>query len=268
MARRIHAISFRKDRPFIVIDATTIPENLFESELFGHEKGAFTGADNQKKGRLELADQGTLFIDEIGELPLSIQVKLLRAIQERTFLRVGGSRTIYSDFRLIAATNRNLEEEVTAKRFRPDLYYRLNVIPFTVPPLRDRIEEIPLLANHFLSRFAKKYHRQDLEIDPDIEKMLKHYNWPGNVRELENIIERAALLSSEGRLDVDLPLKMLTKATDPFGDTPNLDEIERRYIHYILEKTNGKIGGPDGASEKLGLKRTTLLAKMKKLGMR
>jgi transcriptional regulator with GAF, ATPase, and Fis domain len=268
MARRVHAMSPRRDRPFVVVDATTIPETLFESELFGHEKGAFTGADHQKKGRLEIADRGTLFIDEIGELPLSIQVKLLRAIQEHSFVRVGGTRNIVSDFRLIAATNRDLAEEVTAKRFRQDLYYRLNVIPFKIPALRDRIEDIALLTHHFLSRFVKKYHRPDLVIDPETEKLLKQYDWPGNVRELENIIERAVLLSSQGRLEVNLPLSTMEKTNDIFSDTPTLDKLEQRYIQYILQKTNGKIGGPSGASQILGLKRTTMLARMKKLGMR
>jgi transcriptional regulator with GAF, ATPase, and Fis domain len=268
LARRVHAKSPRRDRPFVVVDATTIPETLFESELFGHEKGAFTGADHQKKGRLEIADRGTLFIDEIGELPLSIQVKLLRAIQEHSFLRVGGTRTIVSDFRLIAATNRDLAEEITAKRFRQDLYYRLNVIPFKVPALRDRIEDITLLAHHFLNRFAKKYHRPDLEIDAETIKLLNQYDWPGNVRELENIMERSVLLSSRGRLEVDLPLTKFQESLNPFADTPTLDELEKRYILHILETTGGKIGGPGGASGKIGLKRTTLIARMKKLGMR
>jgi transcriptional regulator with GAF, ATPase, and Fis domain len=268
LARRVHTMSQRRDRAFVVVDATTIPESLFESELFGHEKGAFTGADHQKKGRLEIADRGTLFIDEIGELPLSIQVKLLRAIQEHSFFRVGGTRTIVSDFRLIAATNRDLTEEIAAKRFRQDLFYRLNVIPFKVPALRDRIEDISLLTHHFLNRFARKYHRPDLTFDPETEKLLKQYEWPGNVRELENIMERSVLLSSKGRLEVDLPLNKFQESKNPFDDTPTLDELEQRYIRFILEATNGKIGGPDGASEKLGLKRTTLIARMKKLGIR
>jgi transcriptional regulator with GAF, ATPase, and Fis domain len=252
----------------VVVDATTIPETLFESELFGHEKGAFTGADHQKKGRLEIADRGTLFIDEIGELPLSIQVKLLRAIQEHTFLRVGGTRTIVSDFRLIAATNRDLSEEVSAKRFRQDLYYRLNVIPFKVPALRDRIEDISILTDLFLNRFTKKYHRPDLIIDPETEKLLIQYDWPGNVRELENIMERSVLLSSRGRFEVDLPLSKPPESTNPFMDTPTLNELEQRYIRHVIEVTGGKIGGNGGAGQILGLKRTTLIARMKKLGIR
>jgi transcriptional regulator with GAF, ATPase, and Fis domain len=268
LARRVHAMSQRRDRPFVVVDATTIPETLFESELFGHEKGAFTGADHQKKGRLEIADRGTLFIDEIGELPLSIQVKLLRAIQEHTFLRVGGTRTIVSDFRLIAATNRDLSEEVSAKRFRQDLYYRLNVIPFKVPALRDRIEDISILTDLFLNRFTKKYHRPDLIIDPETEKLLIQYDWPGNVRELENIMERSVLLSSKGRFEVDLPLSKPPESTNPFMDTPTLNELEQRYIRHVIEVTDGKIGGHGGAGQILGLKRTTLIARMKKLGIR
>ena len=268
MARRIHTMSKRHEKAFIIIDANTIPEALIESELFGHEKGAFTGADRQKKGRLELADQGTLFIDEIGELPKSIQVKLLRALQERTFFRVGGTRMLHSDFRLIAATNRDLIEEVSAGRFRKDLYYRLNVVPFRVPSLKERTEDIPLLANHFLTKYSRKYNRDDFMIDPETESLLKKYEWPGNIRELENIIERAVLLSSDNKLDIDLLVAGKTKKNDPFSDHPTIDELQKRYIIYILDKTGGKISGPGGASGILGLKRTTLLARMKKFGMR
>jgi transcriptional regulator with GAF, ATPase, and Fis domain len=268
MAIRVHEMSLRRNKSFIVVDATTIPEGLIESELFGHEKGAFTGADRQKKGRMELAHQGTLFIDEIGELPKSIQVKLLRAIQERSFFRVGGTRTIHSDFRLIAATNRDLAEEVAAKRFRTDLYYRLNVVPFFVPALRDRLEDVSLLANHFLKYYAKKYHRHDLVIDTETELSLKQYDWPGNIRELINIIERTVLLASSGRMEIDLPLNTLKSVQHPFEDAPTLEELEKSYIHYILKKTGGKISGPGGAIEILGLKRSTLYSRMKKLGMR
>jgi transcriptional regulator with GAF, ATPase, and Fis domain len=268
IARRIHTMSKRCKKTFITVDANTIPESLIESELFGHEKGAFTGADQQKKGRLELADQGTLFIDEIGEIPKSVQVKLLRAIQERSFFRVGGTRTLHSDFRLIAATNRDLIEEVRAGRFREDLYYRLNVVPFRIPSLVERTEDIPLLATHFLSKYSRKYHRADLMIDADTETLLKKYNWPGNIRELENIIERGVLLSSGNRLEIDLATSEKNHSNDSFSDHPTIDELQERYIHYILNKTGGKISGPDGAAEILGLKRTTLLARMRKLGMR
>jgi transcriptional regulator with GAF, ATPase, and Fis domain len=268
MARRIHAMSTRKNKACIVVDANTIPEGLIESELFGHEKGAFTSADRQKKGRLELADSGTLFIDEIGELPKSIQVKLLRAIQERSFFRVGGTRTIHSDFRLISATNRDLIKEVSAGRFREDLYYRLNVVPFRIPALRERTDDIILLATHFLTKYSKKYHRVDLLIDPETETLLKKYDWPGNIRELENIIERAVLLSTGSHLDIDLSVSGKQQRNDPFSDNPTIDELQKRYINHILDKTGGKISGPDSASEILGLKRTTLLARMKKFGMR
>ncbi|RJP84967.1 MAG: AAA family ATPase [Desulfobacteraceae bacterium] len=268
IARRIHSMSKRFKKTFIIVDANTIPETLIESELFGHEKGAFTGADQQKKGRLELADQGTLFIDEIGEIPKSIQVKLLRAIQERSFFRVGGTRTLHSDFRLIAATNRDLTEEVRAGRFREDLYYRLNVVPFRIPSLSERAEDIPLLANHFLSRYSRKYQRPDLMLDSETETLLKKYNWPGNIRELENIIERSVLLSSGNRLEIDLAVAGKSQNNDSFSDHPTIDELQKRYINYILDKTVGKISGPDGAAEILGLKRTTLLARMRKLGMR
>ncbi|MFZ2632599.1 MAG: sigma 54-interacting transcriptional regulator [Desulfosalsimonadaceae bacterium] len=268
IARRIHSMSKRSKKPFIIVDPNTIPEGLIESELFGHEKGAFTGADRQIKGRLELADQGTLFIDEIGELPKSIQVKLLRAIQERSFFRVGGTRMLHSDFRLIAATNRDLIAEVKAGRFREDLYYRLNVVPFRIPSLKERADDIPLLANHFLAKYSRKYHRADLMIDPETESLLKKYHWPGNIRELENIIERSVLLSSGNRLEIDLAIAGKSESNDSFSDHPTIDELQKRYINYILNKTDGKISGPSGAAEILGLKRTTLIARMRKLGMR
>lgn len=268
VARRIHSMSRRSGKAFIIVDANTMPEGLIESELFGHEKGAFTGADRQKKGRMELVDQGTLFIDEIGEIPKSIQVKLLRAIQERSFFRVGGTRMLRSDFRLIAATNRDLLAEVKAGRFREDLYYRLNVVPFRIPSLAERSEDILLLANHFLSKYSRKYHRSDLLIDPGTEALLKKYHWPGNIRELENVIERAVLLSSGNHLEIDLAVARKIRSNDAFSDQPTIDELQKRYISYILDKTNGKISGPGGAAGILGLKRTTLMMRMQKLGIR
>ncbi len=268
IAHQIHALSQRHNEPFIIVDATTIPEGLIESELFGHEKGAFTGADRQKIGRLELAHKSSLFIDEIGELPKSIQVKLLRAIQEGTFFRLGGMRTIHSDFRLIAATNRNLAEEVTAGRFREDLYYRLNVIPLRVPPLRERREDIPLFTKYFLNLYAKRYQRSNLTIDSENEKLLQQYNWPGNVRELENIIERATLLSSEDHLEIDLPLNTMKADNHPFAELPTSDDLQRKYIQYVLDRTNGKVSGTDGATAILGLKRSTLVSRMRKLGLK
>jgi len=268
LARRIHNMSPRRNNPLITVDLTVIPENLVESELFGHEKGAFTGADRQKKGRLELAHLGTLFIDEVGEIPKSIQVKLLRAIQEKTMVRIGGTQTILSDFRIISATNRDLAAEVAAGRFREDLYYRLNVIPITLPPLRERFNDVILLARHFLQRFTIKYNRPSLELTRAQETMLSAYSWPGNVRELQNIMERAAILSADGRLELNLPTGRRCPERDPFADMPSLDEIQRRYIQYVLARTGGKLGGPNGASAMLGMKRTTLFNRMKKLGLK
>jgi transcriptional regulator with GAF, ATPase, and Fis domain len=181
---------------------------------------------------------------------------------------VGGTRTIHSDFRLIAATNRDLIEEVRAGRFREDLYYRLNVVPFRIPSLSERSEDIPLLANHFLAKYSRKYHRANLMLDPETEVLLKKYTWPGNIRELENIIERSVLLSSGNHLEIDLPIAGKKQSNDSFADRPTIDELQERYIYYILDKTGGKISGPGGAAEILGLKRTTLIARMKKLGMR
>lgn len=268
IARRIHAKSHKRGHPFIVVDSTAMPEGLVESELFGHEKGAFTGAEGQKKGRLELADKGTLFIDEIGELPGSMQVKLLRAIQERSFCRVGGTRELQSDFRLIVATNRDLAAEVDAGRFRRDLYYRLNVVPFQIPALRDRKDDILVLAKHFLVKFARKFSRQGLILEPETESILKNYHWPGNIRELENVMERAVLLSLEGRLKIELSTESLQHSKHPFSGRPTLEELEKQYIQYIINETGGRIGGAGGASEILGLKRTTLYARMKKLGLK
>lgn len=268
LAKRIHRHSGRSDGPFIVVDSTTIPENLVESELFGHEKGAFTGADKRKIGRIELAHRGTLFLDEIGELPLPAQSKLLRTLQEKEFSRVGGTRTLKSDFRLIAATNRDLSAEVEKGRFRKDLYFRLNVIPIQLPPLRERIDDIIVLADHFLEHYARRYQRKDLLITPELEKILVNYKWPGNVRELKNVIERAVLLSRNDFLELNLPMDHPHQADHPFADTPSLDELQRRYIAYILRKTNGKISGPNGAADLLGMKRTSLYSRMRTLGMR
>jgi len=267
LARRIHARSRRAKGAFIVVDATTIPENLMESELFGHERGAFTSADKQKIGRFELANQGTLFLDEVGELSLSAQVKLLRVLQDRTFHRIGGNRTISSDFRLIVATNRDLAAEVAAGRFREDLYYRLSVIPFSLPPLRERTDDIPLLAEFYLKQYAVKYRNASAKLTADQKKVLSCYHWPGNIRELKNILERAVLLSGDRPLELKLPLAEEIKDNHPFADNPTLDEVQRRYINDVLKKTGGKISGPGGAAEILGMKRTSLYARMRALGM-
>ncbi len=268
LARRLHKMSPRHKEPLVVVDSTTIPENLFESELFGHEKGAFTGADRQKPGRIELAHRGTLFIDEVGEIPRSSQVKLLRAIQEKTLVRVGGTQTLRSDFRLVAATNRDLAAEVVAGRFREDLYYRLNVIPITMPPLRERKSDIVLLAGFYLDLYSTKYDRTDARLTPEDEAMLTAYDWPGNIRELKNVIERAVLMSTGARLDLHLPIGGKIRADTLFAGLPSLEEMQRRYIEFILEKTEGRIGGSGGAAEMLGMKRTSLNSRMKKLGMR
>jgi transcriptional regulator with GAF, ATPase, and Fis domain/tetratricopeptide (TPR) repeat protein len=268
LSKRIHAHSQLADGPFIVVDVTTIPENLLESELFGHERGAFTGADNRKIGRLELAHKGTLLLDEVGELPLTAQTKLLRVLQEKNFHRLGGTRTISSNFRLIAATNRRLEEEVAAGRFRQDLFYRLNVIPLHLPPLRERQEDITLLANYFIKQYGVKYKRSSVGLTDEQEKMLRSYRWPGNIRELKNVIERAVILSAENQLELNLPADIQSDQFDPFADLPSLEEVQRRYIKYIIQKSGGRISGPDGAAEILGMKRTSLYSRMRALGMR
>ncbi|MBI5589963.1 MAG: sigma-54-dependent Fis family transcriptional regulator [Deltaproteobacteria bacterium] len=267
-AKYIHHKSARADGPFVIVDSTTIPENLLESELFGHEKGAFTGADQRKIGRIEIAHQGTLFLDEVGELTLPAQAKLLRALQEKTFNRVGGIQTLSSDFRLITATNRDLSREVARGRFRQDLYYRLNVVPLTLPPLRNREKDAVLLAKHFIAHYAKKYNRQFSPLTPEDEKLISTYSWPGNIRELKNIIERAVILSQGKLFELNMPARQSMVAADPFSDRPTLDEIQRRYINYVIQHTEGKISGPDGAAEILGMKRTSLYTRMKALKMR
>jgi len=270
LARRIHEVSGRKNGPFVVVNLASTPETLVESELFGHEKGSFTGADRRKPGRVELAHTGTLFIDEIGDIPPSVQVKLLRVIQEKNFVRVGGVRTIASDFRLVAATNRDLAREVASGRFRQDLYFRLNVVPLMLPPLRDRGEDIIDLSNEFLRYYSKKYHRMLPGLSDEDKKALLAYSWPGNVRELKNIMERAAILSSQDRLQLNLPASSASAGNGAslFSDAPTMDDLQRRYIRHVLDITGGRIGGPGGAAEVLGMKRTTLQARIRKLGIR
>ncbi len=268
-ARWIHENSRRSEEPFIVVDCTTIPENLVESELFGYEKGAFTGADKQKLGRVELAHKGTLFLDEIGEIPLHIQTKLLKTLEEKTFVRIGGGRAINSDFRLIAATNRNLKEDVSSGRFREDLYYRLNVFPLTIAPLREREEDITELARYFLALYAKQYGRPDLSISSKDLYMLTKYNWPGNIRELQNVIERAVILSKGAELQIPMLTADSSRSTNfTIDDLPTLDELQRRYIRHIFGVTNKKVGGTSGAAEILGMKRTSLYSRMRTLRMK
>ena len=220
-ANRLHEKSTRREGPFVIVDPTTIPETLVESELFGHEKGAFTGADRQKPGRLELADGGTLFIDEVGEIPKSVQAKLLRALQEKTLVRVGGTRTLRSDFRLRSSHESRSRSEVAAGRFREDLYYRINVVPLAVPPLRERKEDIPLLARYFLAKYASRYGRPEIELTKKDEAKLMGYDWPGNVRELENVVERTVLLSMGEELEFRLPTKATERCGDPLVRTPH-----------------------------------------------
>ncbi|HVN70845.1 MAG TPA: sigma 54-interacting transcriptional regulator, partial [Desulfomonilia bacterium] len=268
-AQWIHENSRRSEGAFIVVDCATIPENLVESELFGYEKGAFTGADRQKLGRVELAHDGTLFLDEIGELPLLLQTKLLKTLEEKTFVRIGGGRTIRSDFRLIAATNRTLKDEVASGRFREDLFYRLNVFPLALPPLRNREDDIIDLAKYFVDLYAKKYGRQGLGLSRKDSSMLMKYTWPGNVRELQNVIERAIILAKGNELQIPLfPSGPHAGTKGTFDDLPKLDELQCRYIKHVFEYTKGRVSGPGGAAEILGMKRTSLYSRMKALGMK
>jgi len=268
LARHIHKRSPRRDRHYVIIDIPTIPGNLLESELFGHEKGAFTGADHQKRGRIELAHGGTLFLDEIGELPLPIQSKLLRMLEEKAFVRLGGSQVISSDFRLVAATNRDLAKDAAEGRFRKDLYYRINVVPMTIPPLRERKEDIILLARHYLNSYARKLNSSPPELTSADEARLTAYQWPGNVRELKNVMERAVLLSTDDHLKLDLPLDPKSESAHSFSDFPKMDELQRRYIQFVLNRTGNRISGKGGAAELMGMDRLTLYRRMKKLDLR
>ncbi|GAB6193603.1 sigma 54-interacting transcriptional regulator [Desulfocastanea catecholica] len=265
-ARAIHKNSGRKDRPLIKINCATLPANLIESELFGHEKGAFTGAHLRQTGRFELADKATIFLDEIGELPLELQAKLLRVLQEGEFERLGGSRTIKVDVRVIAATNRDLEADVCNGLFRKDLWYRLNVFPITAPPLRDRVDDIPQLVRYFVDIFARKL-RKNIDLVPlSVMNQLEKYPWPGNIRELENVIERAVINTSGSTLHLADELKQPNGARTT--QLKSLEDMEREYITMVLEKTNWKVSGQNSAAEILGLKRSTLRARMEKHGIR
>jgi len=264
IARAIHNISARCGRPFVKLNCSAIPFDLLESELFGHEKGAFTGAIAQKIGRFEMADTGTLFLDEIGDLPLALQPKLLRVLQEQEFERLGSGRTHRINVRLVAATHRDLGEMVAKKEFRSDLYYRLNVFPVVLPPLRKRREDIPQLATHFVEVFARRMGKRIDHIPQDILDAFLSYAWPGNVRELQNLIERAVIRSDNGVLANPLPDKnpvTVTVSENRFRDST------RALILHALQETGWIVGGPAGAAARLGLKRTTLIAKMKKLGI-
>ncbi len=274
-ARAIHKLSLRAGGPFIAINCSTLTDNLTESELFGHEKGAFTGAVQKKPGRFELANSGTLFLDEIGELPLNLQPKLLRVIQEGEFERVGGVKTIKTDVRIIAATNINLLEAVSNKTFREDLFYRLNVFPIHLPPLREREDDVIILARHFLIQIKRRYGISTLDFSRESIEFLKNERWPGNVRELHNTIERAVILCKGNKIEVSHlthsrtadRYKKLTDTEIPVSTDLTLDEIIKEHIIRTLNKAGGKIYGADGAAKILGLKPTTLQSKMKKLGI-
>ncbi|HKS71868.1 MAG TPA: sigma 54-interacting transcriptional regulator, partial [Terriglobales bacterium] len=265
IARAVHRLSTRRNSSFIKMNCAAIPSGLLESELFGHEKGAFTGAVERKLGRLELADQGTLFLDEIGEIPLSMQPKLLRVLQDQEFERLGSTRTLQVNFRLIAATNQDLSEEVERKEFRSDLYYRIRVFPILVPPLRERREDIPLLVEHFVRKFGKRMNRSITSIPKKTMDALMEWDWAGNIRELENFVERSVILS-EGSV-LRAPLGELAGRQER-GSEETLEGAEREYIARVLRECEGKQGGRDGAAARLGLKRTTLQSKLRRLGIR
>jgi DNA-binding NtrC family response regulator len=269
VARAIHEKSARRERPLIKINCAALPRELVESELFGHEKGAFTGAIQQRRGRFELADGGTLLLDEVGELPLEAQAKLLRVLQEREFERIGGSRSLRVDVRVIAATNRDLHAEVAAARFRPDLYFRLDVFPIVLPPLRERRDDIPRLLEHFVARTARRLGRAIDGLSPSFIDRARAYDWPGNIRELENVVERALIMSRGGVLDARELFAVPAGAApaEPPGDD-TLEEVERAHIRRVLDGTRWMIEGDQGAARKLGLNPSTLRGRMRKLGIR
>ena len=268
VARAIHNLSGRRDRAFVKLNCAAIPTGLLESELFGHEKGAFTGAINQRIGRFELANRGTVFLDEIGEVPLELQPKLLRVLQEREFERLGSARTLKTDARLIAATNRDLSALAEEQTFRQDLFYRLNVFPIHVPPLRERREDIPMLVRHFAQQFARRMKKQIESIPSEAMAALTDYDWPGNIRELQNLIERAVILSRGPWLEI--PVAALPKrnpAAAQHGEPKTLEEADRRHIVAALENSNWVVAGANGAAARLGMKRSTLQFRMRKLGI-
>ena len=265
LARAIHSLSGRRQGTFVKLNCAAIPTGLLESEMFGHEKGAFTGAIAQRLGRFELAHRGTMFLDEVAEIPLELQTKLLRVLQEREFERLGSSRTIRTDARLVAATNRDLKTMVEDRQFRADLYYRLDVFPITVPPLRERPEDIPLLVRYFVQQNARRMHKKIGTIPAQTMQALVRYHWPGNIRELQNFIERAVILSRGPVLEA--PVRELKRVEGKAAPVVTLASAERDAILRALRESGGRVGGPNGAAARLGLKRTTLQAKMRKLGV-
>jgi formate hydrogenlyase transcriptional activator len=266
ISRAVHNVSPRSGRPFIKLNCAAIPFDLLESELFGHERGAFTGAIAQKIGRFELADKGTLFLDEVGDIPLALQPKLLRVLQEQEFERLGSGRTHHVDVRLVAATHRDLAQMVKRNEFRGDLYYRLNVFPILLPPLRERRQDIVPLLEHYVEKFSRRMGKDIRHTPEEILNAFKSYSWPGNIRELQNVIERAVILSNDGLLPNPLP-PARTESTIPFPVRTTLGDSERAAILEALEITRWVIGGLNGAAARLGLKRTTLIGKMKKHGI-
>jgi formate hydrogenlyase transcriptional activator len=267
LARAIHERSLRRDRAFVRLNCAALPAGLIESELFGHERGAFTGADHQRIGRFELADGGTLFLDEIGEMPLDAQAKLLRVLQDGLVDRVGSAKPIPVDVRVIAATNANLEKAIQQGRFRSDLYYRLNVFPIHMPPLRERPEDIPILARHFLRFHARRLKRLCEDFDAPSMERLVHYAWPGNVRELENLVERALILCHDQWLRID-PAMLNLPAIPEASPRRTLVDEERRHILQSLTLLDWRIEGAGGAAEQLGLAPSTLRSRLQKLGIR
>jgi PAS domain S-box-containing protein len=263
VARSIHGLSSRSANTFVKLNCAAVPSGLLESELFGHEKGAYTGAVNQKIGRIELADKGTLFLDEIGEMPLELQPKLLRVLQDREFERLGGVRTLHVDVRIISATNRGLRQDVADKKFREDLFYRLNVFPIELPPLRERRDDVEMLVEHFVRKYSARMGKRIDAIPEEAMHILCHWNWPGNVRELENMIERMVIMS-KGSVLAPPPAEICEEECTP---EDNLTEMEREHILRVLRETNGVLAGTDGAAIRLGLKRTTLQSMIKRLGI-
>jgi formate hydrogenlyase transcriptional activator len=264
IAQAIHDASPRRRNEFVAINCAAIPATLIESELFGHERGAFTGALTARAGRFQIADRGTLFLDEIGDLPLELQPKLLRALQEQKFERLGGNQTIHVNVRVIAATNQDLWGMVQEKKFRADLYYRLNVFPITLPPLRQRRADIPVLAAHFVKKFAERLGKPACNIPDDVVKAITHHDWPGNIRELQNFIERAVIMTTGTELQPRLA-ELVPQAAMAVVRT--LADAERAHIIETLRETNGVVGGKSGAAARLGLPRTSLIARMQRLGL-
>src|SRR6202041_1694117 len=267
IARAIHDSSPRRSKPFVKLNCAAIPTGLLESELFGHEKGAFTGAVSKKVGRLELADKGTLLLDEVGEIPLELQPKLLRVLQDQEFERLGGTKTIRVDVRLIAATNRDLAQAIEEKEFRGDLFYRLHVFPLHLPALRERREDIPMLVRHFVEKCAMRLHKQVDVIPDEVIEVMMNWKWPGNIRELANFVERSVILSEGNRLTPPLGELREENARQLSESDVTLRDKERQHIIEVLRQTRGVLSGPSGAAARLGVKRTTLQYKMQRLGI-